>query len=212
MGWEQISEDQLKPVFDRMIDQNVVDKKLFAFWLNRNPNQTIGGELTLGGMDPDHYKAPITWVPLSKDGYWQFKMDNISVGATASACMGGCQAISDTGTSLLAGPQDEIDKIQTLIGATEFIPGIYIVDCDQMETLPNISFAIAGKVFELGPNDYIIKYDSPMSKLCISGFMELPYQPIEPIWILGDVFIGRYYTVCDVGNNRLGFAEAVKQT
>lgn len=34
---------------------------MFSFWLNRDPDAAVGGELVLGGMDPAHYKGEHTW-------------------------------------------------------------------------------------------------------------------------------------------------------
>jgi saccharopepsin len=41
---------------------------------------------------------------------------------------------------------------------------------------------------------------------CVSGFMGLDIG--LPIWIVGDVFLRKYYTVYDLENAQVGFALA----
>ncbi|CAH9130810.1 unnamed protein product [Cuscuta epithymum] len=83
------------------------------------------------------------------------------------------------------------------------------VDCGQLSSMPTVSFTLGKKVFDLSPDEYILKIGEGPAAQCISGFTALDVAPPRgPLWILGDVFMGRYHTVFDYGNLQVGFAEA----
>ncbi|KAF5726456.1 hypothetical protein HS088_TW22G00134 [Tripterygium wilfordii] len=102
-----------------MVNQGLVKDPVFSFWLNRDVNGQEGGEIVFGGVDEKHYKGDHTYVPVTHKGYWQFDMGDVLIdGETTGFCAGGCSAIADSGTSLLAGPTTIITQINHAIGAS----------------------------------------------------------------------------------------------
>eukprot|EP00057_Strongylocentrotus_purpuratus_P021861 XP_011676335.1 PREDICTED: lysosomal aspartic protease-like [Strongylocentrotus purpuratus] len=111
--------------------------------------------------------------------------------------------------SLIAGPSAEIAKLQLQIGAAPFASGEYMIDCNLIPTLPDVSIVLAGKTYTLQGKDYVLKVQQGTVTLCISGFIGLDVPPpAGPLWILGDPFLRTYYSKFDRTNNQLGFATA----
>ncbi|KAI3440167.1 uncharacterized protein J3R85_003779 [Psidium guajava] len=314
LGFEEISVGDAVPLWYNMMKQGLVKEPVFSFWLNSNPEEEEGGELVFGGVDPKHFKGKHIYVPVTKKGYWQFAMGDVLIGDKPTGyCAGGCAAIADSGTSLLAGPSTVISMINHAIGASgvasqeckavvakygqtimdlllaeaspkkicsqvglctfdgnrgvsmgiesvvdesggrssgvmrdamcsacemavvwmqsqlqqnrtqehvlnyanelcDRVPspnGESAVDCEKLSSMPIVSFTIGDNVFNLSPNEYILKVGKGSQAQCISGFTGLDVPPPHgPLWILGDIFMRRYHTVFDYGNLRVGFAEA----
>lgn len=72
-------------------------------------------------------------------------------------CSRGCEAIADTGTTLITGPSGEITLMNEVIGAYYSSSGIYVVNCSRIPNLPNIEFILGNKAFILKGKDYILQ-------------------------------------------------------
>mmetsp|Transcript_36465 Transcript_36465/g.77784 ORF Transcript_36465/g.77784 Transcript_36465/m.77784 type:complete len:394 (-) Transcript_36465:390-1571(-) len=209
-GFPRISVNQIPPFFQMAVENGAIAKAEFAFYLSKDPSATTGGELTLGGVDPRYYAGAFTYTPVTIPGYWQFGVSSLEVdGLTVASEM---QAIADTGTSLLTGPKEALKTMVELIPGITAVPftGEYIANCSRMGEMPSFTFTIEGKDFELSPEDYILKVSASGVTECLLGMegLDVP-APRGPLWILGDVFLRKYYTVFDYANARLGFATAV---
>ncbi|KAM9556140.1 cathepsin D [Guaruba guarouba] len=208
MAFPRISVDKVTPFFDNIMEQKLIEKNIFSFYLNRDPTAQPGGELLLGGTDPKYYSGDFSWVNVTRKAYWQVHMDAVDVANGLTLCKGGCEAIVDTGTSLITGPTKEVKELQTAIGAKPLIKGQYVIPCDKVSSLPVITLTLGGKPYQLTGEQYVFKVSVQGETICLSGFSGLDVPPPGgPLWILGDVFIGPYYTVFDRDNDSVGFAK-----
>uniref|UniRef100_A0A3Q2WG04 Pepsin A-like n=1 Tax=Haplochromis burtoni TaxID=8153 RepID=A0A3Q2WG04_HAPBU len=198
LAYPSLSLSSATPVFDNMMNGGLINLNLFSVYLSSN-NQR-GSAVTFGGVDTNHYSGSITWIPLSKELYCQITVDSVSGNGQAVACNDGCQAIVDTGTSMIVGPQSDIDNINAWLGASSQ-NGEYIVNCSNIGQMPDVTFNINGNQFTLPASAYVyqVQYSS-----CITGFGATGGN----MWTLGDVFLKQYYSIYKRGQNMLGLAKA----
>jgi hypothetical protein len=202
LAFPVLSVNSVPTVFENTVEQGLVSKAEFSFFLG-NCRQDKG-ELLLGGTDSAYYTGDFSYAPLTSATYWEITMGGLNVDGTDFGV--GDKAIVDSGTSLLTGPSSDVQAIAESIGAKELHgTGEYLVDCD-VTKLPNLDFTLNGKVYTLEPADYLI----PDGDVCLFAMMGLDIpRPNGPLWILGDIFMRKYYTVFDVANKQVGFANAV---
>ncbi|KAI8373092.1 endopeptidase [Radiomyces spectabilis] len=207
LGYDTISVQHVVPPFYNMINRDLVDEPLFSFWLNDAGNgddEGNGGELVFGGVDPSHYTGEITWAPIRRKGYWEIQLEDIKFNGK-NVDLDPVGAAIDTGSSLLVVPTDVAELINKDLGATKNWAGQYVVPCETLSSLPEFCLVFAGKDFCLSSQDYILQVQNQ----CISGFMgmDIP-EPAGPLWIIGDVFLRKFYSIYDLGNNRVGLARS----
>ncbi|XP_077011897.1 renin [Tamandua tetradactyla] len=209
MGFPAQAVGGVTPVFDHILSQGVLKEDVFSVYYSRN-SHLLGGEIVLGGSDPQYYRGNFHYVSLSKNGFWQIKMKGVSVGSAALLCEDGCMAAVDTGASFITGPTSSLKLLMETVGATELSTNEYVVDCNQVPTLPDISFYFGGRAYTLTSADYVLQDLDNNDDLCTLAFhgLDVP-PPTGPLWVLGASFIRKFYTEFDRRNHRIGFASAL---
>ncbi len=83
---------------------------------------------------------------------------------------------------------------------------------NSVSSFPNVTFTIGGTAFTLTPSLYLLIYgDDSNGYVCYSVFVPRDQQDSDgnSFWILGDYFLYRYYSIFDIANNQIGFAQSI---
>jgi cathepsin D len=203
MGPAAAAVDKVAMPMQMLVDQKKIDHNIFAYYLASGGK--TGSTLTLGGTDSSFHTGDFTYISVSVAAkvlpYWLIKGSDIKVDGKSTGACGwiGCQSVVDTGTSIIAGPTSAVSKMIAQIGnVTE--------DCSNADSLPTVTFTFDGHDFDLGPEFYVIRVSDSGKELCQLGIQAM--NAGIPLWILGDPFLRKYYTVWDAEANRVGFTVA----
>jgi saccharopepsin len=203
LGYDTISVNKIVPPFYNMLEQGLLDEPVFAFYLG-DTNNGDESEAIFGGINKDHYTGELIKIPLRRKAYWEVDLDAITFGDN-TAELEDTGVILDTGTSLIALPSALAELLNKEIGAKKGFNGQYTVECDTVDSLPDLTFTLTGHNFTIGPHDYVLEVQGS----CISAFMGMDFpEPVGPLAILGDAFLRKWYSVYDVGSNSVGLAKS----
>ncbi|KIJ05078.1 hypothetical protein PAXINDRAFT_103915 [Paxillus involutus ATCC 200175] len=211
MGFPTISVLRASPVFQTMVSSNALMQAVFGFALSSEAGKS---ELTIGGTNTNMYQeSTLAYIPVSLAAYWQIPLAGVMRGGLNGAPdvvvankTSYAQAIIDTGTTLIV-TSDSIAQqfYANVTGAkldTDIGGGVWSVPCDTIGSLAptftfgSSNFTVSASTFNLGPT-------SNGSTDCIAGLA----GGGSSWWIIGDVFLQNVYTVFDVANTRVGFAD-----
>lgn len=214
MSFRDYTGKNLSTVFEDLVKQNLVEQAVFTFHVNNKPEPQHDGELILGGIDESVYTGEITWTPVTRPIFWEFRFGGITLQDAQNRgkplvkiCEWGCQAMLDTGAAFIYGnPKD----VATIVNTLEFHEerGSFLkIGCD-LDSMPNIVFTVQGRQLVLEPKHYTkVARSRKGVKICLLLF---EMDNSQPFWIIGVAFLRNFYTVFDAENKRIGFAELAK--
>lgn len=198
------------PTFvDMLKTQGVISHRVFSFYLS-NASYAIDeydteSECIIGEVDLSHADGDLTYIPIyGTPAYWSISLDSMSLGSKLNLNIK--VAILDTGSSLIVVPEEDAYSVLEAIDAAGDCGvndnGFIICDCYKYpaSSYPDWIFELGQHSFSLSPEDYFWQ-DSGQCLL-------LAQVSSMPMWIIGDVFLRKYFTVHDMDQARVGIALA----
>ena len=173
-----------------MLHSKLKTNPIFSLFLSNKAGDEMS-ELQFGAINRDLVKGPLKEYKLiNANDYWAIEMDDIEIGGKRmNACDqfegGKCKLVLDSGTSFMTTPRSFLQSaIQRNIRASS--------NCENVDDLADIAYIIKGDRYSLSPKDYALN----LNGRCATGIVSLDVpSPRGPLFIAGDIFLRKYYSV-----------------
>jgi hypothetical protein len=216
LAFPSLAAANMYPLFDQVIDQKVLKTNEFAFYLsNRIDNPS---KLMLGDSAEGSWKGDLTSHDVIENNYWSVRMADVMVGdERLNICpQDGCKVAVDSGTSLVTGPSSHVSHLLRKLDIKH--------NCDNWDGIKPFSLLLEAtrkdgskylKKYQLHKNEFVfeMKNQQGKRKACTPGLMALDVpKPRGPLWILGDLFMMKYFTQYNRNTNQVKIGLANHKT
>ncbi|KAG2355078.1 aspartic peptidase A1 [Suillus spraguei] len=207
----------LPTIIDRLHQQGTIRRSVVGISFEPTTADTInGGELTFGGTNPKKYYKNIEYADLTTTGpssrYWGINQKiSYGPGARSPIILEYTAGIVDCGTTFLYLAIDAYDRYKDATGGVvNPANGLLQISLDQYNALRNLNFHIGDYIYRLIPNAQI--WPRSLNENIGGGADEI-YLVVKALetgaeydFIIGYVFLQRFYTVFDSGRKQVGLA------
>lgn len=207
LAFQSLAVDNVVPPLQNAFAQGLLDQPLFSVYLmHRGAKEGVaGGVFTYGAVDKTNCADNAQFVQLTSATYWQFRVSQFKLGTYTQTR--NYDVISDTGTSLIAGPQSITDQLAKAAGAQyDFRDGVYLLPCTS--NIGTLDITIGGNVYSIQKVNLVL--DSGDGRTCYFGIFPFDMGGFGPTWILGDPFVRQFCNIFDFGQQRIGFADSLQ--
>ena len=219
-----------------MMQQHVFQTNMFAFFMNDPYTQSgLEPEVTFGFYDKTKFKGELEWHPVIKRKFWGLRLDDIKVnGKPLNVCKhlqdpNNCIIAADSGTQYntippavgLAFKKANAPLMSSMVecasesavGSLTYVIGgkDYTMEANEWVEASQMAFTKKKHHFGLGPKmgNSLVQVesavDSSPKKMCSSTLYESLLDTDET-FLLGEIFMRKFYTVFDRDNDRVAFA------
>jgi pepsin A len=222
--------------FDNVIDQNVLRRNLFSFYLSpthrhggssmlegngdanmRNEDYAPGMDAVLwGGIDKQLYEGELMWFPVTKAHYWSLDLFAFHVGNESMDLTEGRDNKGDSLSEI--GDESKVKANLIVDSGTAYYTAekhLYKKLMGRMSCNgrnPDLTYKlkdVEGNFVNLvvTPEDYMVAH-------CEPGYVKIPVpEKYGPALLLGELFMRKYFTVFDRGDGsdgdaRIGLAKS----
>ncbi|OSX65756.1 hypothetical protein POSPLADRAFT_1177255 [Postia placenta MAD-698-R-SB12] len=225
LAWQPLAQSGAMPLWETLANGSALSEPVFAVQLTRFRNATSsnslepGGTFTLGGTNASLYEGAIDWqgIPGGKATYWLQELTGLTMQGNEVALPLGpaSYAAIDTGTTLVAGPEDAIaalyDQIPGSAPGTGDLSSFYTYPCSTDISL-TLRFGNSNVDWPVSAGDFAFATTSEDGETCLGAFVATDTTgTTAPPWILGDTFLKNVYSVFRYSPPSVGFAQLSRE-